>query len=172
MMNQGSRPEEPEIEAGESEDPHVVAMRRAGCNAAFFLTVPGPKMIWQFGEIGYDYTIEYNGRTGEKPVVTAEYMADPERKALYDTYSALLKFRRENPRFFDSDADFEWAPSAKVKTITCTVDGKSFHVIGNFDTVSQTADLKDGSWKDYMTGESVSGTIKLKQGEFRLLVNF
>ena len=172
MMNPGSRPEEPEIEAGESEDPHVVAMRRAGCNAAFFLTVPGPKMIWQFGEIGYDYSIEYNGRTGEKPVVTAEYMADPERKALYDTYSALLKFRRENPRFFDSDADFEWAPSAKVKTITCTVDGKSFHVIGNFDTVSQTADLKDGSWKDYMTGESVSGTIKLKQGEFRLLVNF
>lgn len=172
MMNPGSRPEEPEIEAGESEDPHVVAMRRAGCNAAFFLTVPGPKMIWQFGEIGYDYSIEYNGRTGEKPVVTAEYMADPERKALYDTYSALLKFRRENPRFFDSDAKFEWTPSAKVKTITCTVDGKSFHVIGNFDTVSQTADLKDGSWKDYMTGESVSGTIKLKQGEFRLLVNF
>ena len=172
LMPAGARPEEPEIEAGESEDPHVVAMRRAGCNAAFFLTVPGPKMIWQFGEIGYDYTIEYNGRTGEKPVVTAEYMADPERKALYDTYSALLKFRRENPRFFDSDAKFEWTPSAKVKTITCTADGKSFHVVGNFDTVSQTVNLKDGNWKDYMTGETVNGTIKLKQGEFRLLVNF
>ena len=172
LMPAGARPEEPEIEAGESEDPHVVAMRRAGCNAAFFLTVPGPKMIWQFGEIGYDYTIEYNGRTGEKPVVTAEYMADPERKALYDTYSELLKFRRENPRFFDSDAKFEWTPSAKVKTITCTADGKSFHVVGNFDTVSQTVNLKDGNWKDYMTGETVNGTIKLKQGEFRLLVNF
>ena len=170
-MKAGERPADPQVEVS-GEDPMEVALRRAGAAAAFFLTVPGPKMIWQFGEIGYDYSIDYNDRTGEKPVVTAEYMADPERKALYDTYSALLKFRRENPRFFDSDAEFEWTPSAKVKTITCTVDGKSFHVVGNFDIVSQTADLKDGSWKDYMTGESVSGTIKLKQGEFRLLVNF
>lgn len=170
LMHAGERPEEPEV--GETEDPFEVAMRRAGCNAAFCFTVPGPKMIWQFGEIGYDISIEYNGRTGEKPVMTDSYMADPERKALYDTYSALLKFRRENPRFFDSDAKFEWTPAAKVKTITCTADGKSFHVVGNFDTVTQTVTVKDGNWRDYMTGETVSGTIKLKQGEFRLLVSF
>lgn len=174
LMPAGERPEEPEIAPVEQEDPHTVAMRRAGASAAFFLTVPGPKMIWQFGEIGYDYTIEHNGRTGEKPVVTDEYMADPDRKALYDTYASLLKFRRENPRFFDSDAKFEWKPSDVVKTITCTVDGKTFHVVGNFGKTSEEVTLPEGQWRDYMNVNAsfAPASITLKQGEFKLLTNF
>ena len=171
MMTPGQRPEEPDVEVSD-EDALTVAMRRAGASAAFFLTVPGPKMIWQFGEIGYDYTIEHNGRTGEKPVVTAEYMADPARKGLYDTYATLLKFRRENPRFFDKDAKFEWTPSGAVKKITCTVDGKKFHVVGNFGKTSTTYTVPSGSWTDYFNGGSVSGSVTLKQGEFRLLTDF
>ena len=172
LMNAGERPAYPAVTPGESEDPHAVAMRRAGASAAFFLTVPGPKMIWQFGEIGYDYTIEHNGRTGEKPVVTDEYMADPARKALYDTYATLLTFRRENPRFFDKDAKFEWTPSGTVKKITCSVDGKKFHVVGNFGKTATTYSVPAGSWTDYINGGSVSGSISLKQGEFRLLTDF
>ena len=171
LMNAGERPEEPSSASGETEDPFTVAMRRAGASAAFFLTVPGPKMIWQFGEIGYDYSIEYNGRTGEKPVVTAEYFADPERKALYDTYAGLLKFRRENPRFFDSDAKFEWKPSASMKTITCSVDGRKFHVVGNFGGSAAEYELPSGSWKDWFSGDVISGEISLKEGEFRLVVS-
>ena len=172
LMNTGDRPEDPAVTPGESEDALTVAMRRAGASAAFFLTVPGPKMIWQFGEIGYDYTIEHNGRTGEKPVVTDEYMAVPARKALYDTYAALLKFRRENPRFFDQDAKFEWTPSGAMKKITCSVDGKTFHVVGNFGKASASYTVPSGSWTDYINGGTVSGTITLKQGEFRLLTTF
>lgn len=172
LMNAGQRPAEPEITGG-AEDALTLAMRRAGASAAFFLTVPGPKMIWQFGEIGYDYSIDYNERTGEKPVVTADYLAVPARKALYDTYSALLKFRRENPRFFDSDASFSWTPSAAMKTITCSADGRTFHVVGNFGKSAQTYDIPSGSWKDYMDGgAAVSGTITLKPGEFKLLTDF
>ncbi len=170
VMKPGERPEAPAVTPGQSEDALTVAMRRAGASAAFFLTVPGPKMIWQFGEIGYDYSIDYNDRTGEKPVVTDEYMAVPARKALYDTYSALLKFRRENPRFFDKDASFTWTPDKALKTITCSVDGASFHVVGNFGTASATYGVPSGSWTDYINGGSVSGNITLKEGEFRLLV--
>jgi len=172
LMNAGDRPEDPAVTPGESEDALTVAMRRAGASAAFFLTVPGPKMIWQFGEIGYDYTIEHNGRTGEKPVVTDECMAVPARKALYDTYATLLKFRRENPRFFDKDAKFEWTPSGALKKITCSVDGKTFHVVGNFGKASASYTVPSGSWTDYINGGTVSGTITLKQGEFRLLTTF
>ena len=171
LMTVGKRPVEP-ANPGDTEDALTVAMRRAGASAAFFLTVPGPKMIWQFGEIGYDYSIEYNDRTGEKPVVTDEYMAVPERKALYDTYAALLKFRRENPRFFDQDAKFEWTPSGAMKKITCSVDGKTFHVVGNFGKASASYTVPSGSWTDYINGGTVSGTITLKQGEFRLLTTF
>ena len=124
LMSPGQRPADPSVSPGTgggsapAESPFEVAMRRAGASAAFFLTVPGPKMIWQFGEIGYDISIEENGRTGEKPVNTPEYMAVPAPKALYDTYSKLLKFRRENPRFFDSDASFSWTPTGNLKKIT------------------------------------------------------
>ena len=171
LMKAGERPENPSVTpgGGESEDALTVAMRRAGASAAFFLTVPGPKMIWQFGEIGYDYSIEHNGRTGEKPVVTDQYMAEPARKGLYDTYASLLKFRRENPRFFDKDAKFEWTPSGSLKKITCSVDGKKFHVVGNFGKSSASYTVPAGSWTDYINGGTVSGTISLKEGEFRLL---
>ncbi len=174
LMSSGQRPADPSVVpgSGESEDALAVAMRRAGASAAFFLTVPGPKMIWQFGEIGYDYSIDYNDRTGEKPVVTDQYMAVPARKALYDTYASLLKFRRENPRFFDKDAKFEWTPSGAVKKITCSVDGKTFHVVGNFGKNSTTVTLPDGQWKDYMNDNTsfISGSVTLKEGEFKLLV--
>ena len=171
LMEAGKRPADPSVTpgGGAAEDPLTVAMRRAGASAAFFLTVPGPKMIWQFGEIGYDYSIDYNDRTGEKPVVTDQYMAVPARKALYDTYATLLKFRRENPRFFDSDASFTWTPTGTLKKITCTVDGKSFHVVGNFDKQNVTYAVPSGTWTDYINGGTVSGSITLKEGEFRLL---
>lgn len=35
-----------------------VRMSQLAVNAAFCFTVPGPKMIWQFGELGYDVTRE------------------------------------------------------------------------------------------------------------------
>ena len=172
LMNAGERPADPDVTPGESEDALTVAMRRAGASAAFFLTVPGPKMIWQFGEIGYDYSIDYNDRTGEKPVVTDKYMAVPQRKTLYDTYSRLLQFRRENPRFFDSDAKFEWTPTGAVKKITCSVDGKTFHVVGNFGKSVATVTLPEGQWTDYMNDNTsfTSGSVTLKEGEFKLLV--
>ena len=172
LMEPGKRPADPSENpgtGGAAEDPLTVAMRRAGASAAFFLTVPGPKMIWQFGEIGYDYSIEYNDRTGEKPVVTEQYMAVPARKALYDTYAALIKFRRDNPRFFDSDASFSWTPTGNLKKITCTADGKTFHVVGNFAKNQVSYTLPSGSWADQINGGTVSGTITLKEGEFRLL---
>ena len=175
LMSPGQRPADPSVNPGTgggsapAESPFEVAMRRAGASAAFFLTVPGPKMIWQFGEIGYDISIEENGRTGEKPVKTDEYMAVPARKALYDTYATLLKFRRENPRFFDSDASFTWTPTGNLKKITCTADGKTFHVVGNFGKGQTTYTVPSGNWTDQINGGTVSGTITLKEGEFRLL---
>ncbi|MFM6936587.1 MAG: hypothetical protein ACKOXH_02725, partial [Aquirufa sp.] len=39
-------------------------LERMKMAAATFFTIPGPKMIWQFGELGYDVSINDNGRTG------------------------------------------------------------------------------------------------------------
>lgn len=169
MMPVGKRPVEPEYE---EIDPLELAMRRAGVSAAFMLSVPGPKMIWQFGELGYDVDIEEGGRTGRKPLHW-EYYEVPERKALYDTYAEMLKFRRENPRFFDKDAKFEWTPSAAVKTIKCSVDGKTFYLVGNFGTTKADHTLPAGTWTDWFNKVSgISGSVALDQGEFLLLTDF
>lgn len=160
-------------------------MKRGAVNAAFFLTVPGPKMIWQFGELGYDISIEYNGRTGRKPVHW-DYYEDTYRKALYDEYSRLLKFRKDNPEFFVDGVNFSWQVSVNNwttgRTITCTTaDGtKSFVVVGNFDTEARRiyAEVPSGTWKDYFTGDEYTTdssslvTVELGAGEYKLLVNF
>ncbi|MEO8796174.1 MAG: alpha-amylase family glycosyl hydrolase, partial [Daejeonella sp.] len=83
------------------------ALKRQELVAAFFLTLPGPKMIWQFGERGYDYSINYpsgtsNDRLSNKPPHW-EYMNEPNRKKLYDVYSKLIKLRTEQDVFETSN---------------------------------------------------------------------
>ena len=85
----------------------IQRMRRLGSNAAFALLVPGPKMIWQFGEMGYDVS-GGNGDTDPKEPHW-EYLDNSYRKGLYDTYSTLLNIRRTNPDLFSEDAEFYWS---------------------------------------------------------------
>ena len=33
------------------------ALKRVEMCGAFLFTIPGPKMFWEFGELGYDYSI-------------------------------------------------------------------------------------------------------------------
>ena len=53
-------------------------MKLAG---AFFFTVPGPKMIWQFGELGYDISID-SWKSWEKPVKW-NYLDDDKRRTKF-----------------------------------------------------------------------------------------
>ena len=180
LMSEGKRPDAPE-----TDDVFATAMRKAGCCAAFFLLVPGPKMIWQFGELGYDIS-GGNGDTSEKPVMTEEYLSNKSRKDLYDTYCGLLKFRKENPRFFDADASFRWYVSSNDwdygRFLFSSVDGKNFAVVGNFSSTRKDMTIllpENGEWKDYEafgsnTYNVTDGkvTFNLKPGEFRLITKF
>ena len=163
--------------------PLATRMERAKINAAFFLLSPGPKMIWQFGEIGYDISINENDRTGKKPCKTAEYMAVKERKALYDTYAMLIKFRKDNPRFFDYDVNFRWYVGGNEQTgrylFARSAEGQHFALFGNFGTGSKSigVELPDGveKWYDYQNKSSVwngsSHTTTMAEGQFYLLVS-
>ncbi len=68
-----------------------------------FYTVPGPKMLWQFGELGYDKsintctdgtTISNDCRVAAKPVLWS-YYEDANRKALHDFPANLLALRNQ-----------------------------------------------------------------------------
>ena len=177
LMKSGETPDIPEME---NDDPLTLKMRRAGLAAAFFLTVPGPKMIWQFGELGYDISIEYGGSNVSAKPVKWDYLNEPARKALYDTYSGLLKFRNENPEFFTKGANFrQYVGTSEFeygKFIFGETAGKAFCVMGNFDNITKeiTAQLPfEGHWFNWFNPEeSVSGnkfTAILRPGEFRLV---
>lgn len=167
---------------GDTQTNLASRMDRLALNAAFCLTVPGPKMIWQFGEVGYDISINDPGRTDAKPA-RWEYYDDPDRKRLFNAYSELLAFRKENPRFFDSDATFTWKVNSSYwnnRYIHCTdADGKSFVVAGNFDVKAAEVTIplpSEGTWKVYagdnVTTNGAEVTLNLDSAEYVILVNF
>lgn len=138
-------------------------------NAAFFLTVPGPKMVWQFGEMGYDVSIEENGRTGRKPLHW-EYLEDADRKSVHDTYVHLAKLRNAAPELFDATGTFTWKVAvtnwANGRILYSeSVTGKKLMVMGNFTNAAINVSLpaEGGDWTNYMTGETetLTGSVSL-----------
>lgn len=159
-----------------------VRMKREALNAAFFLLVPGPKLIWQFGEYGYDISIDFNGRTGRKPVKW-EWAEVPERKRLHEVYAGLLAFRSRCPELFGPKADFEWKVSAsdweKGRYIRSACGGKAFALVGNFtleDKIFRVEFGRDGKWRNYFAPEEVysgeNADIAVPCSGFKLFVNF
>ncbi len=54
-------------------------------------------MIWQFGEIGYDVSIDYNGRLGRKPIKW-NYLNELNRKIF--TYMVLSNWVEKKHSIF------------------------------------------------------------------------
>jgi len=77
-------------------------LKRTEGLAALMLTTPGPKMIWQFGELGYDISIDYICRTCNKPILW-NYFTENSRKRLYDVYKASIELRKSHPVFTGDD---------------------------------------------------------------------
>lgn len=159
-------------------------MKSLSANCAFFITVPGPKMIWQFGEMGYDVSIEENGRTGRKPLHW-EYLEDEDRKYLVSVYSKLINLRTQVPQLFDTDSSFKWEVSVSdwdgCRNISIeSIDGKKLFIVGNFTTESKTSSAAIPSgWNEYynfVTGEkmeNVSGVNPTIQAHsFTIYSNF
>lgn len=155
------------------------ALDRLKMNAAFIYLLPGPKMLWQFGELGYDIDIDQNGRTGNKPLVWGAsgngYYEDAERRKVYDAFSAIINLRTDNLSNF---SEAVYTTNLGGATRRFEVDGPDFDVvvIGNYGLANFTvnADLtQPGEWFDYITGESFTASatnydVELSAGEFRI----
>lgn len=173
-------------------------VKQLATNAAFFFTVPGPKMIWQFEELGYDYSINSNSdgtvvddggayRTDPKPL-RWDYFENTTRKGLYDTYSKLMDLRTSYSELFTSDVTFSWKVSGntnwnKGRFITITTEDKAIIIAGNFTAVAGDYSVifpKTGVWYDFMDENStlniasstVAQSISVPAHEFRLYTSF
>ena len=150
-----------------------IALKRMALDALFFLTIPGPKMIWQFGELGYDISIDDGGRVSNKPIKW-EYFSDTDRHSLYLFYRLLNNFRKNLPVF--STTNYSWSLSSTTKRLQLTGSGTSINILGNFgvsETTIVPAFQQTGKWYEYFTEDSINVTnvnanITLTPGEFKL----
>jgi 1,4-alpha-glucan branching enzyme len=167
----------------------TTALKRMELDAAFFFTIPGPKMLWQFGELGYDYPINYcqngtinnNCRLDRKPI-RWDYLNDPRRRSVYNLYSKLIQLRF-NPAY--RDAFISGVPGKnlssafKYLTLRSAADTSDLVVVGNFDINVQTGSVVfpvAGTWYDYLDNTTLSTSANaqsftLQPGEYKIYVN-
>jgi len=175
------------INFGNSSDGYNVkdfstALDRIELASAFFYTVPGPKMLWQFGELGYDFPINYcpNGtvnegcRTDPKPI-RWDYFADPERRDVYEVVRSLAYLKTNFDVFNTGDYSLvlnrdDW------KTIHLRHSEFNVAVQGNFDVSASSVSNpfpNTGWWYEYFSGDSLlvqdaTAPLALEPGEYRL----
>ncbi len=153
------------------------ALDRIKLNAAFFIPLPGPKMLWQFEELGYDISIDTNGRTGRKPLHW-EYFQDSSRLKLYRSFASLIHLRNQYTAFRDGNSSVTLNASGAVKTISVSGDINA-QIVGNFDVLPHTATVNfvhSGNWYNYSDGVafSIDGSSRdftLAPGRFLILTD-
>lgn len=169
------------------KDP-LVGVERVKAAAAMFLTIPGPKMIWQFGELGYDISIDQGGRVSPKPVKW-DYLANPSREKLNQVMETLIKLKKTYPIFRTSDVTFAGMNTLtkqmmlKSEPFTTTPSGTSQMsavIVANFDVAVKSVNVNfphTGNWYHYYSGgdllnvTNTTTAISLQPGEARIYTN-
>ncbi len=183
-----------------NEEAHADRMARVPAVIAFTTLIPGPKMLWQFQELGYDYSINHcsGGRIDEgcrtyaKPIPwSLKWDQDPDRWAAYEKSGKVISLRTQNPEIFRAEnftsVNLTGANWDKPRRMDISYkDEKDANknidiiVLANFSATSNvttTADVKTvGTWFNYLTGEQINirrkdHVLTLKPGELVILTS-
>lgn len=182
-----------------ANDP-VNALKRQEAYGAVFLTAPGPKMIWQFAELGYDQSIfrctnGSNNFPGDgdglgdckldpKPsAFSLFYDWDPVRMGVKDVWAKIINLKRANQVFDTTTFTVEsgnlmprifiWNDALPASSL------KNVVIISNFTTNPQNVVPNfpySGTWYNLMDNTTMMVTntaapILLQPGEFRIFGN-
>ncbi|HET6254450.1 MAG TPA: alpha-amylase family glycosyl hydrolase [Puia sp.] len=164
----------------------ATGLARDAMSTAFWALAPGPKMLTEFGELGFDYSINWctngtvdasgNCRLTPKPI-RWDYLQVAARKKLHDTYAALLKLRAAYPGLATGTTNYSLG--GNVKYLGVQTDSLSVMVVGNFDVVTATGSIPfagAGTWYDYLSTDSITATgvaqsLSLAPGEYHVFTN-
>ncbi|TDQ18634.1 putative secreted protein (Por secretion system target) [Algoriphagus boseongensis] len=146
------------------------AVNRNQIMTAFYFAIPGPKMIWQFGEFGYDQELN-NDRLGIKPTKW-QYLDNPDRLRLFKLYQEMIKLKSKYPAF-TNPTNAVLNLSAAFKSIYLDHADLDVFLFGNFGLTTvgniQVQFPKTGKWYNYFTGEEF--TVNSAQVSFGLRPN-
>ncbi len=138
---------------------------RVPLNIAFTVLVPGPKMLWQFQEMGYDYSIDaLGGRTANKPPAWG-WLDLAHRKAAYQASSKIITLRKMFPTAFTEGqyslqiGSSDWNNGRRI---ALTHGDLNLVVLGNFkanDNITANPSFsKTGMWYNVLDGSSLNVT--------------
>ncbi|NMM50426.1 alpha-amylase family glycosyl hydrolase [Marinigracilibium pacificum] len=157
----------------------AIALERIKAASPYIFLPPGPKMFWQFGELGYDVSIEFDGRTSPKPVLW-NYYDEQNRKEVYNTFSRVIQLKNiiNAENFESSNFSALWSSDA-IKSFKYTSNTLNVVVFGNFGVTNGTAVVtlpSTGEWYSVLTDETINFDnanlrINLKPGEFFVLTD-
>jgi hypothetical protein len=175
------------VVAGYSVKTSPIYIPRVAMAYGFVLATPGPKMIWQFDELAYDYsintcedgvTVQDACRLANKPVRWDYWTADVARRKTYYKIAAInhlkatqLGVAKPTTYFFNSGGYFKKINLNHVDLNTV--------LIGNFDVSSGSSSVTfphTGWWYDYMNGDSIQVTaasqvISLSAGDWKVYLD-
>lgn len=157
------------------------ALKRIGLNAVFYLPLPGPKMIWQFGERGYDLSINRcsdgsvsnDCRLSPKPPYW-QYLDNPDRTGLFQVMAKLNDLKQRYEEF--SPESFTYNLQGGLKWYKLNRNNNHVIAVGNFGVLPGVASVTfqdTGKWYEFFTRDSieinsVQQNISLAPGEYRL----
>jgi hypothetical protein len=177
-----------------------VALSRMSAIGAVSLLVPGPKMIWHFGELGWESSIYTcnNGvvndnsstvagdcklDTKPQPQWVNNWLANDSRNKIYYDWARMIGLKTTEAVFSGT------ATMANVSSLTPNIkitnsaladtELKNVLIIANFDVTTKvvaTGFQHTGSWYNLMNNApynvtDVNATINLQPGEFRIYGN-
>jgi len=157
------------------------ALARKELAHTFLMAVPGPKMLYQFGELGYDYSLNYcsdgtintNCRTDAKPV-RWDYLEMENRMHVYLVYKALHELKTGYPTFTTTDYSIDLGGFGK--RVHLNHPDMNAVVIGNFNVtgINMVPGFQHtGTWYEYFTGDAIeesnlNNAFYLEPGEYRI----
>ncbi len=155
---------------GDLQTNEAARLGRVAENVAFNVLLKGAHMLWQFEEIGYDISIDQNGRTGTKPNPTAKgYFKQAERIDAFTKCAQVITLRTQlMPDAFTGTPTVSIGSGKALRTIQW---GSNVFVAANFDVSgNQAVSMPSGTWYDYLEGGNLStvSTYVLKPGELKV----
>ena len=155
----------------------ATALHHMALTSVLMFGIPGPKMVYEFGELGYDYSIMFNSdRTSPKPP-RWDYFNNPARQRLYRVYSAMASLRKSDAfRYGTFTSDL----GGLGKRMWISHSSMNVVIAGNMDVAGLTMAPgfpSAGQWYDYFSGETVNITDPANQsfsfapGEYRVFTS-
>ena len=141
----------------------AIRLSRVASYVAMSTMLNGPQMMWMFEELGYDISIDENGRTGSKPVPEAHaFYKDLTRMSQYQQIGQINQLRtRILPQVFEGNPTAQdLAHKRPLRSVIWGEGVNRVFVISNVSVEPQEFTLPEGTanWYDYLANDP--NTIK------------